>query len=663
MSDSPAPMHPTAEVAFWAGCGLPAAWAQQPQWRILDTGFASGAIAGLDFLATWGAWRTDPARCQLLHYVATATHLPSADVLREQIAPSHPLAPLLAELAAQCWGLLPGVHRLRFDGGRVTLTLLLGDTQAMLRQQDMEVDSVYLASDSAAPPNLHTLKAIARACRRGTRLAGPAASAQTLKDLKQCGFVVGVGTDSDLGTNPAPLLATYNPAWEPRKAPLWPQSALAAPFNATPGKAVIIGAGIAGSACAQQLALRDWQVTVLDAASYPAAGASALPAGIFAPHTSSDDSVLSRITRAGLRTTVQWAHTLLQEDQDWQMTGVLERRLAQVPDDEVAAHADDATAPTAPKTEASTNRLGAHAMPASWQTPALAGAAAAWSQPASPTQLQAQQLPADDPALWHTHAGWLRPAALVQALLQQPNIRFQGGAKVAHIQRSASKSANNAPWTVLDDAGHTLATADLVVICAGPQSLALSAAFTPQALPLQPIRGQVSWAALHSAEATTPASNPVNGHGSWLPQCLLNPGGDAAASTPVTGWVMGSSFERDVDALPPGPQAVAAAHHANWAKLQTLLPQASQSYAKGFATAHTWAQVRCASADRLPVLGPLVPGAVDSAGLWVCTAMGSRGLTWAMLSAELLAARLHGEPLPLPNALAKAMSADRYLPD
>ena len=28
MSDSPAPMHPTAEVAFWAGCGLPAAWAQ-----------------------------------------------------------------------------------------------------------------------------------------------------------------------------------------------------------------------------------------------------------------------------------------------------------------------------------------------------------------------------------------------------------------------------------------------------------------------------------------------------------------------------------------------------------------------------------------------------------------------------------------------------------
>ena len=663
MSDSPAPMHPTAVVAFLAGCGLPAAWAQQPQWRILDTGFASGAIAGLDFLATWSAWRTDPARCQLLHYVATAAQVPSADMLRQQIAPSHPLAPLLAELAAQCWGLLPGVHRLRFDGGRVTLTLLLGDTQAMLRQQDMEVDSVYLGNDSAAPPNLHTLKAIARACRRGTRLAGPAASAQTLKDLKQCGFVVadGADTDTDASTSPAPLQATYNPAWEPRKAPLWPQSALAErPHTATPGKAVIIGAGIAGSACAQQLALRGWQVTVLDAASHPAAGASALPAGIFAPHTSSDDSVLSRITRAGLRTTVQWAHTLLQEGQDWQMTGVLERRLAQVPDDEVAAHADDTTAPTAPKTEATTNRLGAHAMPASWQTPALADAATAWSQPASPTQLQAQQLPADDPALWHTHAGWLRPAALVQALLQQPGIRFQGGAKVAHIQRSESESAKEAPWTVLDDAGHTLAAADLVVICAGPQSLALSAAFTPQALPLQPIRGQVSWAELDGAATTQQTPNPINGHGSWLPQCQLNPGGDAAASTPVTGWVMGSSFERDVDALPPGPETVAAAHHANWAKLQTLLPQASQSYARGFATAHTWAQVRCASADRLPVVGPLVQDAGDSGGVWVCTAMGSRGLTWAMLSAELLAARLHGEPLPIGNGLAKSLSSDRF---
>ena len=41
--------------------------------------------------------------------------------------------------------------------------------------------------------------------------------------------------------------------------------------------------------------------------------------------------------------------------------------------------------------------------------------------------------------------------------------------------------------------------------------------------------------------------------------------------------------------------------------------------------------------------------------------MGSRGLTMAILCAELLAARLHGEPLPLPRKLASALDAARYL--
>jgi len=41
----------------------------------------------------------------------------------------------------------------------------------------------------------------------------------------------------------------------------------------------------------------------------------------------------------------------------------------------------------------------------------------------------------------------------------------------------------------------------------------------------------------------------------------------------------------------------------------------------------------------------------------MCTGMGSRGLSFAALCAELLAAQLHGEPLPVDNQLAKAMGA------
>jgi len=66
-----------------------------------------------------------------------------------------------------------------------------------------------------------------------------------------------------------------------------------------------------------------------------------------------------------------------------------------------------------------------------------------------------------------------------------------------------------------------------------------------------------------------------------------------------------------------------------------------------------WTGVRCVSDDRRPFLGEVQPG------LWVSTAMGSRGLTFAALCAELLAARLHGEPLPLERRLAQSLDTER----
>jgi tRNA 5-methylaminomethyl-2-thiouridine biosynthesis bifunctional protein len=39
--------------------------------------------------------------------------------------------------------------------------------------------------------------------------------------------------------------------------------------------------------------------------------------------------------------------------------------------------------------------------------------------------------------------------------------------------------------------------------------------------------------------------------------------------------------------------------------------------------------------------------------------MGSRGLTYAVLGAELLAARMGGEPLPIEASLARLLAATR----
>lgn len=147
---------------FLHGCNLPSVWARQPQWRILETGFG----VGLNFLLTWQAWKADPQRPRMLHFVATeAGPVNAGAALR--LATVHPELRLFAEqLQAQLWGLLPGFHRLAFEGGQVLLTLCIGDHKAMLREQDFEADSVYLhefgPSVNPGAWDIQALKAVAR---------------------------------------------------------------------------------------------------------------------------------------------------------------------------------------------------------------------------------------------------------------------------------------------------------------------------------------------------------------------------------------------------------------------------------------------------------------------------------------------------------------------
>jgi tRNA 5-methylaminomethyl-2-thiouridine biosynthesis bifunctional protein len=45
----------------------------------------------------------------------------------------------------------------------------------------------------------------------------------------------------------------------------------------------------------------------------------------------------------------------------------------------------------------------------------------------------------------------------------------------------------------------------------------------------------------------------------------------------------------------------------------------------------------------------------------VATGLGSRGLLWAPIGAELIASKLEGEPSPLPRDLGGAISPRRFL--
>ncbi|MDR2991053.1 MAG: FAD-dependent 5-carboxymethylaminomethyl-2-thiouridine(34) oxidoreductase MnmC [Burkholderiaceae bacterium] len=640
-----------ARQVFLAGCGLPALWHEQPYlpaWQILETGFG----LGLNFLAAWCAWRDHPARPARLYYSAVEAFPPTADDLLKSAAPFPQLLPLARELAAQWRGLLPGLHRIELAQGQVQLTLAVGDVQAMLPQLTGHYDSIFL--DGFAPqknPDMWSaavIAAIARLARRDAGLATWCVAAEVRERLTRAGFAV----ERVAGLPPKrhALRARYTPHWQPRER-RWPEEP--APLLATvkPGHAVVIGAGLAGASAAQALAARGWRVTVLARGTAPADGASALPAGVVAPHVSPDDRPLSRLTRAGVAATLTRARQLLTEGQDWAETGVLER------------HLPDKRRP--PETWRALRASGETAcQPLS--TPLTGEAAARAAQ-----QVHAA-IDAEHPALWHAQAGWISPAALVRAMLAQPGITWHGGVTVARFERCVDAAAQAPRWQLFDAAGQVLIDADLLVLAAGFDTLALmraSAVTSPPPLrasavtsppPLRALRGQVAYGPMpptvpDAADGSFPPW-PVNGHGSLV------------AGVPLagfdTGWIVGSTFERDRTA----PLLCEADRAANLARLTALLPAAAARLAPQWAEGaiQSWAAVRCTVPDRLPLVGPWAkaapvnPPSDPLAAPWLLTGLGARGLPLAVLCGEIMTAWLHGQPLPVERRLALTLRAGRY---
>jgi len=610
-----------ARHVFLGGCGLrpdhvtgsAPLWAGQPQWHVLETGFG----LGLNFLAAWQAWRTDPQRPERLFFTSLEAWPVMADDIRRSAAPFPELSDLAEQLAAQWQGLLPGMHRIVLEQGRVQLTLCIGLAQDWLPTLDALVDSVFLDGfNPAANPDiwdLPVLKGIARLCRPGSRLATWTIARAVRDGLVTAGFEVekapGLPPKRDC------LRATYAPRWQTRHA------VRSRPAAEAMQHAIVIGSGLAGSAVAWSLAQRGWQVEVLDQADAPAGGASGLPAGLVAPHVSPDDAALSRLSRAGVRLALRRLAELLREGEDWGPSGVLEHRIES-------------------KRGLPRDVLWSEAGSPGWQG----------SRTAPAELLEQAGLPADTPAIWHAQAAWLRPAQLVRAQLRHPNIRWRSQARVAVLRREGQDGSAN--WQLLDAEGHVLAQAPTVVLaCAHPTRALLES--LGQNIPLNALRGQVSWgplATLPDAARDQLPPFPVNGHGSLI--------SGFAGSGDVSGpaWIVGSTFERGVTeaCLKAGDQI------ANRDRLARLLPALGQAMGPQFEPARAWAAVRCTLPDRVPAVGPVDPQGLP--GLLVCAGMGARGLTLSVLCGELIAAGLHGEPWPLERRLAQALAATRFAP-
>lgn len=506
------------------------------------------------------------------------------------------------------------------SGGGVHLLLAFGDAAELAPKLRLAADAVYL--DGFAParnPAMWTpalLRALARLVKPGARAASNTVAHAVQHGLEQAGFDVEL--PPGWGGKQQRLQATFNPRWKRTRHTLptpWPEG--------QPRHAVVIGAGLSGAACAQALARRGWTVDVLEAGPHPAGGGSAMPAGLAHLQPSTDDNLLSRLTRSGM---AALRRALPPQSQD----------LAQF-------------------------------------SPALLTPADAAEAQRMHDWRRSVHLP---PHMAHcTEAGWRVDSAVLanQALcahwLNSPRIQVRCNAQAAQLRH------DGAGWTVLDAAGMPLARAPQIVLASAlqtPQLLAASGLIpAPDWLPLHALRGQAQvlparlWPALRQLDQPWMGSGYVLRLPAAAVQCLQPEAGPAD-----TDWLLiGATFETEDSPLTP---AQAWAH--NCAALRALtrtppLPEHASALRHYFG-------VRAASADRLPYCGTLAdlaplranpPRAAGKQlhelprlpGLAVCTGMGSRGLTLAALLAEILAAQIEGTPLPIETDLADAIDPAR----
>ncbi len=591
-----------ARHVFLGGNDLPARWQGRDRFVILETGFG----LGLNFLAAWQAWRADAQRCRRLHFVSVEKHpLTASDLaLAQQAWPEF--ADLAAELQQRWPPLTPGTHRLHLDDDRVILTLVFGDATTQLREIDAAVDAFFL--DGFAPVNNPELWS-PYLCKALARLAAPGATLATWCLARPARDAL-AAAEFDLERRPGfaarrEMLVGRFRSRRPDRHP--------APDER---RAIVVGAGIAGSTTAHRLAAAGWQVTVLEQAGEPGSGASSNLAGMLRPLPSADDNRLSRLTRAGFLATrallaglpdTRWApcgvlHLAREAEHEAQQRRAVEQ-LGWPP--EVLQFVDRDTAG---------RRLGQPVASGGW---------------------------------WFPGGGWVQPPSLCRAALAAfpERITVHLNAAVDRLERA--KIGARIGWRALDAAGKVLAEAPVLVMASG----AAAPRFEQFAwLPQRAARGQVS----HLPPAATPPLDVV----------LFQVG---YAMPEIDGIrLIGASLSYDDDKA--GERV--ADHSDNLARLRLTLP----GFAAGIdpATLHGRVGFRPMSPDRLPIVGP-VPEALPAGsnarlhalprqpGLWCVQGFGARGIVWSALMADLLVSQLEGEPLPLEKDLVDALDPGRFL--
>ncbi len=558
---------------------------------IAETGFGTG----LNFLTAWQTWEaSNPGDNACLHFISAERYPLDRNDLSQALSLWPELENYAAELLEHYPPPVQGAHRLVLAGGRIRLTLFFGDVLEAWRELDFQANAWFL--DGFAPAKNPRMwdEAVITALRKHSRPGTTIATATSAGDVRRLLVNAGFSLRETPGFGSRPEML----AGELPMAPDVPSLEC----TTSPRSIAIIGAGVAGSLLARNLAERGLEVTLIDKASDAGTAASGNYQGALYVKLGVEFNDQAKL---GLSSLLFSQRYYAQSGGDcWHPTGLIQLAYSDVEADRQArftARNDypSAVLRTVDATEATR----------------LAG------------------IPLQSGGLWFSHSGWLEPGRLCRALASHPRIHRCFGFDVHRL------TPCNGKWHIAGN-GEQDVVADRVVICAGHLS--------PKLIPLRnefrfrTIRGQVSH--LPAPSLNNPAV-VLCGPG------YINPAHKGIALT-------GASF----DLHDHSPALSAESHRGNLSMLTSMVPAALNGAAEQPDPALLEGKVgfRCTTHDYQPVAGPLTdPAGRPLEGIDLFTGLGSKGLSYAPLLAEYLADRITDQPQCLPASLARRVATQR----
>ncbi|MEW7311769.1 bifunctional tRNA (5-methylaminomethyl-2-thiouridine)(34)-methyltransferase MnmD/FAD-dependent 5-carboxymethylaminomethyl-2-thiouridine(34) oxidoreductase MnmC [Buttiauxella gaviniae] len=590
----------------------------------------SGFGTGLNFLTLWQAFddfcKNQPqATLKRLHFIS----FEKFPLTAKDLSAAHAHWPELAEFAAQLqqqWPLpMAGCHRLLLADGRITLDLWFGDINELIPQLDdtlnNQVDAWFL--DGFAPsknPDMWTpqlFSAMAKLARTGGTLATFTCAGFVRRGLIDAGFTM--TKSKGFGRKREMLTGVMEKALEtPARTPWYARS------GAQEKEVAIVGGGVASALLSLALLRRGWQVTLYCEDSAPALGASGNRQGALYPLLNTHSTTLTNFFSTAFTFARRVYDTLPVEfDHDW--CGV-----TQLGWDEKSQHKIDQML--------------------SLEFPELLAHAVNAETVAEQCGVETGHGGATYPL-----GGWLCPAQLTAGALA---LAEKMGLKT-HYQHCVETLIQTPQAWELSFTEHAPKQHAAVVLANGYK---INKFTQTEKLPVSAVGGQVS----HIPTSPSLAK---------LRQVLCYDGYLTPQNPNNQHHCIGASYQRGVENMRYNDED----QHYNRQRLINCLPEMSWPHEVDVSAGEARCGVRCATRDHLPIIGsvPRYEATLETyatlvenhdnaqtapvyPNLFMLAGLGSRGLCSAPLAAEILAAQMSDEPIPMDSETLAALSPNRF---